>query len=136
MELEMVRRYLEIQQVRFSDRLRTETRIDPATLDALVPNFVLQPLVENAVLHGISSESSGDACTITISSVRQNGTLQLEVRDNGPGLNREHGDTDGIGISNTRERLDQLYGDKHSFEVRNAEGGGVSALIRLPWHTG
>lgn len=136
MELEMVRRYLEIQQVRFSDRLRTETRIDPATLDALVPSFVLQPLVENAVLHGISSESPGDGCTITISSVRQNGTLQLEVRDNGPGLKREHGDADGIGISNTRERLDQLYGDRHSFEVRNAEGGGVSALIRLPWHTG
>ena len=133
MELEMVRRYLEIQQVRFP--LRTETHIDPATLDALVPNLLLQPLVENAVVHGIDP-TSGEGCTITISSVRQNGTLQLEVHDDGPALSEGTGKSDGIGLSNTRARLDQMYGARHSFEVRNAEGGGVSATIRLPWHTG
>jgi len=132
-ELDTIRRYLEIQQVRFSDCLHTQLNVDPATLDALVPNLVLQPLVENAVVHGITPEASAEGCTITISSVRENGTLQLEVRDNGPGLASTK--TDGIGLSNTRARLEQLYGEKHSFEVKDAEGGGVRATILLPWHT-
>lgn len=132
-ELDTIRRYLDIQQVRFSDCLHTQINVDPATLDALVPNLVLQPLVENAVVHGITPKAPAEGCTITISSVRLNGTLQLEVRDNGPGLGSTT--ADGIGLSNTRARLQQLYGEKHSFEVKNAEGGGVRATILLPWHT-
>jgi two-component system, LytTR family, sensor kinase len=132
-ELDTIRWYLEIQQVRFSDCLHTQINVDPATLDALVPNLLLQPLVENAVVHGITPEAPVEGCTITISSVRENGTLQLEVRDNGPGLSSTQ--ADGIGLSNTRARLEQLYGEKHSFEVRDVEGGGVRATILLPWHT-
>lgn len=132
-EIDTIRRYLEIQQVRFSDCLHAHINIDPATLEALVPNLVLQPLVENAVIHGITPEAPAEGCTITISSSRQNGTLQLEVRNNGPGLASTK--TDGIGLSNTRARLEQLYGEKHSLEVKDAEGGGVRATILLPWHT-
>jgi signal transduction histidine kinase len=132
-ELDTIRRYLDIQQVRFSDCLHTRIIADPATLDALVPNLVLQPLVENAVVHGITPQSPAEGCTITISSLRQNGTLQLEIRDNGPGLPSTK--ADGIGLSNTRARLEQLYGEKHMFEVKDAEGGGVRATILLPWHT-
>jgi sensor histidine kinase YesM len=132
-EIDTVRRYVDIQQVRFSDRLRAQINVDPATLDVLVPNLLLQPLVENAVVHGITAESPAEGCTITISSMRQNGALQLEVRDNGPGLPSTK--ADGIGLSNTRARLEQLYGEKHSFEVKDAEGGGVRATILIPWHT-
>ena len=134
-ELDIVKRYLDIQQVRFSDCLHAEINVDPNTLDALVPNLVLQPLVENAIVHGINPVTPSDGCIITISSFRQNGTLQLEVRDNGPGVQVQSDRPDGIGLSNTRARLQQLYGEKHSFELRNIEGGGVKATIILPWHT-
>jgi sensor histidine kinase YesM len=129
-ELDTIKKYLDIQQIRFADSLHTQFVIDPATLDALVPNLLLQPLVENAVMHG---SPSVEGSTITISSARVNGTLTLEVLDNGPGLDATK--PEGIGLKNTRERLAHLYGNAQKFAIASMDSGGVRATISLPWHT-
>ncbi len=129
-ELNFLRRYLEIEQTRFRERLAVNMEISPETFDAQVPNLVLQPLVENAIRHGIEPYSK--AGLIQLRAARQNGTLEIEVRDNGggltPGKRRE-----GIGLSNTRARLKQLYGEKQSFDLSNAPEGGTVARITLPF---
>jgi two-component system, LytTR family, sensor kinase len=131
-ELDFLELYFDIQQMRFSDRLRVEMKIEPETLEARVPNLILQPLVENAVRHAVAPRIS--AGLIGVSARRENGSLQLRVYDDGPGLSGgwllEH--SKGIGLSNTRARLEQLYGPEHRFIVRNREEGGVEALISLP----
>jgi two-component system, LytTR family, sensor kinase len=134
-ELETVKKYLDIEQVRFADCLTTEFHVDPTTLDALVPNLILQPLVENAIRHGTTSNTITSGCHIAISSIRTNGTLKLEVRDNGSGLVEGMAQRKGIGLSNTKARLERLYGDRQELEISNAPGGGVLAKIQLPWHT-
>jgi len=129
-ELNFLRRYLEIEQTRFQERLAVNMEISPEALDAQVPNLVLQPLVENAIRHGIEPHSKPGL--IQLKAARQNGALEIEVRDNGgglpPGQRRE-----GIGLSNTRARLEQLYGDKQSFDLSNAPGGGTIARVMLPF---
>jgi two-component system, LytTR family, sensor kinase len=132
-ELDMVKRYLEIQQVRFSGTLQTEFAVEPSALDVLVPNFVLQPLVENAIVHGAPSAEGEAGRNIVVSAIRQNGTLMIEIRDNGPGL--DSAKPEGIGMKNTRDRLQHLYGDRQSFAVTNAVTGGVQATLSIPWHT-
>jgi hypothetical protein len=137
-ELKFVELYLDIQLVRFSDRLTVRTDIAPETLDALVPNMLLQPLVENAIRHGVSPcESPG---TISINAYRSGRMLHLEVSDDGPGLQSgwRIGESGGIGLANTVERLKRLYGADHRFELRSVEGvgSGVTASVVIPFHEG
>ncbi|HYX42287.1 MAG TPA: histidine kinase, partial [Pyrinomonadaceae bacterium] len=116
-ELEFLEKYLEIEQTRFHDRLSVHLEIDPASLDALLPNLLLQPLVENAIRHGISARPG--AGQIEICARRENGTLQLAVRDNGTGLPADWETCGqlGVGLANTRARLAQLYGARHTFTL-------------------
>lgn len=129
-ELDFLRAYLEIEQARFRDRLSVRMSIDPDTLDARVPNLLLQPLVENAIRHGIG-ERAGPG-SIDVSAGREDGRLRLEVRDDGGGLPAGGAVRERVGLGNTRARLRQLYGAEHRFEVRGAPGGGVSATVTLP----
>ena len=131
-ELNFIKLYLSIQQMRFPDRLQIDLDIDPATSKALVPNFVLQPLIENALRHGIGR--SAGAGSIGISSRRENGSLLITVSDNGAGLpNHWQLKTNcGIGLANTAARLQQLYGENHRFDIHNRDGGGVEIEIVIP----
>jgi two-component system LytT family sensor kinase len=131
-ELAFLRRYIEIMEIRFQGRLRVETNIDEAALDALVPNLVLQPIVENALEHGASR--AGGEGRIEISARRDGERILLAVRDNGPGL--KDGVESGVGLANTRARLAQLYGDAAALALSSPPGGGVLAEIELPFHTG
>jgi signal transduction histidine kinase len=131
-EIDFLSRYAEIEQTRFGDRLKIEMNIAPATLDSLVPNLVLQPLLENAIRHGI--EPHARAGRIEVHARREGEVLCLEVRDNGGGLSNG-ALIEGIGLSNTRSRLAQLYGERQSFKVENANKGGVMVRVELPFHT-
>src|SRR5215813_10477328 len=133
-ELEILERYLEIEQIRFQDRLTVRMQVDPETLDALVPQLFFQPLVENAVRHGIADRETGGE--IDIRAERQNGMVYLQVSDNGPGLTIPHGNfIEGVGLSNARSRIERLYGSDSRFEVRNAEEGGLIVAAAFPFHT-
>jgi LytS/YehU family sensor histidine kinase len=132
-EIEYLELYLAIEQVRFQDRLQVEFSVDPAVLDAAVPHMGLQPIVENAVRYGIGRSSAAGKIQIGVSRVDQ--TLEITVRDDGPGLppvNSAQGL--GIGLSNTRARLDQLYGASARLTVENGEQGGVVATMVVPYH--
>ena len=131
-ELEFIERYLAIEQVRFSDRLQVRFEIDPGVRNAAVPPFLLQPLVENAVRHGIAQRAEGGV--VRIAAKRDQSYLILAVRDNGPGLDLAADPSAGVGLSNTRARLSELYGDEGRLDVTNAPEGGVSATVRLPYH--
>jgi signal transduction histidine kinase len=131
-EIDFLTRYALIEQTRFGDRLKIEMNIAPETFDALVPNLVLQPLLENAVRHGI--EPHARAGRIEVKAQRDGETLRIEVRDNGGGL--ANGKiVEGVGLSNTRARLKQLYAERQSFELTNASNGGVAVHVTLPFHT-
>jgi LytS/YehU family sensor histidine kinase len=129
-ELEFLEQYLAIEQVRFSDRLRVRIELVPGVAGAAVPRFLLQPLVENAIRHGIARRA--DAGVIDISARRVGDELVLTVRDDGPGLPPEP-TKGGVGLSNTRARLAGLYGERATLEVANAEGAGVMVTVRLPY---
>jgi sensor histidine kinase YesM len=132
-ELEFLEKYLEIELMRFHDRLSVNMEISPDTLGASVPNMILQPLVENAIKHGIAPRSSGGH--IDIHTVRSNGHLEIEVSDDGLGV--PFGDLEnlpeGVGLTNTRRRLRHLYGDKHEFVLTSAEKGGLSINLTIPY---
>ena len=130
-ELESLQLYLSIEQVRFQDRLRVEISVEPAALDAAVPHLGLQPIVENAIRHGIGRRSA--AGRIEISASRVNGALEIQVRDDGPGLPPEGPGSGGIGLANTRARLQQLYGDAAKLTVENGAQGGAVATLTLPY---
>lgn len=130
-ELELVEKYLAIEHVRFGDRLKYQVDVPPDTHAALVPTFLLQPLVENAVRHGLEPQSG--AGLLTIRARREGGTLRLSVSDNGVGLKKDGARREGIGLSNTRARLRELYDGAASLELRNADG--VSVEITMPFHT-
>jgi two-component system, LytTR family, sensor kinase len=132
-ELDFIRQYIEIEQIRFTDRLSVQLNAAPETLDALLPNFILQPLVENAIRHGVAA--SGATGLLEINAARLDGHLKIEVRDNGPGLKNSNGENGGIGLANTRTRLQQLYGTAGHFELRNANGHGAVATLTIPFHT-
>ena len=133
-ELEFLRKYLEIEQMRFHDRLIVEMEISPETLDASVPNMILQPLVENAIKHGIAPRSVGGK--IQISAIRNNGSLELSVSDNGIGVPFKDLEnlSEGVGLSNTRRRLRHLYGDEHKFELANAAKSGLHVNLTIPFN--
>jgi two-component system, LytTR family, sensor kinase len=132
-ELEFLELYLDIQQMRFSDRLQIEMQIEPETLDALVPNLILQPLVENAIRHGTSRRAASG--TVGVCARRHNGSLKIQIYDDGPGLKRDDGAkaVEGVGLSNTRARLVQLYGERHQFTLLERESGGVEATFVIPF---
>lgn len=132
-ELEFIGRYLDIQRMRFPDRLSVDVDATPETLGALVPNLVLQPLVENALRHGIANRAA--AGTVTIRARVDGSWLRLSVLDDGPGLAAASpsGNGGGIGLTNTRARLEQLYGDEFHFEVGNRSTGGVETALAIPF---
>jgi sensor histidine kinase YesM len=130
-ELELVREYLAIEEVRFHDRLRPTVCAPPETLACLVPPLILQPLVENAVRHGVSAVSS--AGRVEVSATRDDTRLRLTVRDDGPGLSRATSRPgSGTGLRNTRERLAQLYGDDARLSIADAPEGGTIVTIDIP----
>ncbi len=132
-ELNFIKLYLSIQEMRFSDRLRLEFDIEPATAKAMVPNLILQPLTENALRHGIGrSAASG---VVGISSAIEDGNLRLTVYDNGAGLpdDWQLKGSAGIGLANTAARLQQLYDNNHQFDIRNRNGGGVEVVVVMPF---
>ncbi len=129
-EMEFLQGYLEIEKTRFQKRLAIETKIAPETLDAQVPNLILQPLVENAVRHGIEPRSVPGK--IEILAKKENGTLQIKITDDGRGLkNRDL--KEGIGLTNTRARLQQLYGEDFKFELGNSSGKGFVVNLVIPF---
>lgn len=130
-ELDVVERYLTIEQVRFQDRLRVEMDIAPDTAAALVPNFLLQPLVENALRHGLQPQSTPGL--LTLRARREGEQLRIEVADNGVGLQTEMPSREGIGLNNTRARLRELYGDRASLELHSENG--VQVIVTLPFRT-
>jgi two-component system LytT family sensor kinase len=132
-ELEFVEGYLEIEKVRFEDRLNVHQDIADDTLDAEVPHLLLQPLVENAVRHGIAKRSSRGE--LRIRSRCESDSLLLYVTDNGPGIveSTSSGQKSGLGLRATRERLQTLYGDRQSFSIQNLTEGGVEVCVRIPF---
>lgn len=142
-ELEFLERYLDIMQVRFQGRLEVDVQVESGLRDALVPNLILLPLVENAVKHGVSkTEGAG---RIEVRAGREGERLVLGVSDNGPGFTGkgEAGvkngagrlEAGGVGLRNTRARLEQLYGTDQRLTIRSAENRGTIAEIELPYHT-
>ncbi len=127
-ELRFIEQYLAIEQVRFSDRLQVRWTIEPAVRAALVPAFILQPLVENAVRHGMAKRS--EAGVIEVAAREASGDLVLSVRDNGPGFSPAP--EAGVGLANTRARLETLYGAAGQLQIEDAEGGGTRATVRFP----
>jgi two-component system, LytTR family, sensor kinase len=133
-ELEWLELYLKLQQIRFSDRLQVSIRAAPETLDALVPNLITQPLVENAIRHGLGPRAAPGS--VSLSAQRINARLELSVCDDGVGLPEgwHLASSKGVGLLNTKARLQQLYGPDFAFEVRNREQGGVEARLTIPLH--
>ena len=133
-EMEFARRYLTIQQARFSDRLRLDIEMPESLRDAAVPDLILQPLVENAVKHGIAKSKDGGVVRIVAAAAGD--VLDLSVSNDGPNLSDHWNAPDqSIGIANVCKRLRSLYGDASSFAIRNRHGGGVEVLIRIPHRT-
>ncbi len=134
-EIYFLDRYLLIERTRFGARLRIEKAIESAALDAFVPILILQPLVENAVKHGIEAQLAPGL--IRIAAARSGDTLLLQVNDNGRAAGLEESETlqEGVGLANTRARLKELYGSGAALDLRPGEGGGMCAMIRLPWRT-
>jgi len=130
-ELEIVENYLAIEQVRFVDRLRVEIKVEPSVLDSLVPCFLLQPIVENAIRHGIAHcESNG---LVQASARRDGNLLRLEVRDSGKILNGHGKPGNGIGLKNTRERLAHFYDKTYDMKAGPLESGGFEVAIAIPY---
>ena len=130
-ELEFLKCYLDIEHIRFQDRLTVEMDIDPQTLELMVPNLILQPIVENAVRHGVARQT--DSGHITIRAHQQSNRLIMQVEDNGPGLKMNpNGGLSGIGLSNTRARLEQFYGEDFSLQMANSTGRGATVTLNVP----
>jgi len=128
-ELDFLDAYLEIERVRFGDRLKVVLEIDPQALDAEVPSLILQPLVENAIRHGVASHIGPGL--VQLAATRRGETLLIEIRDNGPGMPTNA--REGIGLRNTHERLRATYGPHYSLEVRNQGESGVVVSCELPY---
>ncbi|PSQ81404.1 MAG: sensor histidine kinase [Bacteroidetes bacterium QS_1_63_11] len=140
-EIDLVERYLEIEEIRFEDRLRVEIDVDPDVSEVSVPYLLLQPLVENAVRHGIAPHAEAGVVRVAAHSttVRRQKGVELIVADSGPGFPEEPdtllAESEDVGLSNTKRRLDTLYGDAHTFELGTAAEGGARVTLRLPLTT-
>ncbi|HEV8158093.1 MAG TPA: histidine kinase [Pyrinomonadaceae bacterium] len=133
-EIEFARCYLEIEQVRFSDRLQVEFNVESASLTAQVPHLILQPLVENAIQHAIAPRASGGS--IKISAKKSGETIRVEIADSGEGIHTGRNVSNngqGVGLANVRSRLEQLYGANHKFELIDNPAGGLTAVIEIPF---
>src|SRR5438132_7348661 len=132
-EIEFLRTYLEIEQVRFGDRLTVAFEIEPTTLSAAVPHLILQPVVENAIQYAIAPRATPGR--IHIEAKRLNRLLRLEVKDNGPGIvsNGDLIEKQGVGLSNVRARLNQIYGSDFRFELMNSKDGGLTVVMEIPF---
>lgn len=132
-ELDLTERYLDIERVRFGERLRVSVNAAPDTLDACVPSLILQPLVENAIRHGIGSRIAGGSIALDVR--REDAQLFLQVADDGVGLSRTGppGQSAGLGLRNTRLRLEALYGAAGQLSLSERPGGGAVATLRLPF---
>ncbi|MDQ4122372.1 MAG: histidine kinase [Acidobacteriota bacterium] len=134
-EIDFLNRYLEIESIRFEDRLSVKTDIEPETLDACVPNLILQPIIENAIRHGISKQI--EPGVISIATRRIGEKLLIQIEDNGPGLNSRiktnNNGKGGIGLANTRARLLHLYGENHSLKISKSEPSGVRVSLEIPF---
>ncbi|HZS48857.1 MAG TPA: histidine kinase [Blastocatellia bacterium] len=134
-EMEFLSCYLDIERVRFGRRLTVNVNIEPDALDVSVPNLILQPIAENAIKHGIASQIAPGR--IDISARVSDHSLKIEVSDNGPGLRNNGTDPrEGMGLTNTRERLERLYGRDYKFEMDNGAEGGLSVKLQIPIQTG
>ena len=144
-EVETLKLYLEIERMRFEERLRTVFSIDPAAAEAVIPSFLLQPLVENAIKYAVSPQEEGARISLSAQLVGQR--LRLTVSDTGPGLRAKapratvpaamagasNTVSTGVGLANIRDRLAQAYGDDHLFEIRTPPEGGFTVVIELPY---
>jgi two-component system, LytTR family, sensor kinase len=135
-EVETLKLYLEIEKMRFEDRLRPHFRIEPDTIGARLPSLLLQPLIENAIKYAVTASESG--ADIWITANRQGQGVRIEVADNGSG---EGGDlaaspSTGVGLANIRDRLAQAYGPAHGFTTRENDKGGFSVILEIPYETG
>jgi two-component system, LytTR family, sensor kinase len=137
-EMEFLKCYLDIERVRFGRRLTTDIQVEPETLDVSVPNLILQPIVENAIRHGIAPRLAPG--NVSITARRENGHVQLQVKDDGPGLTLNGRPSayfkEGLGLSNTRARLERLYGTSYLFELANAPEGGLIVTLGIPFSAG
>lgn len=131
-EIDYMRLYLSIQQIRFQDRLRIEIDIQKELAEFEVPTFILQPLIENAITHGIAPYS--DAGLIRISATKTGKLIRICVTDDGPGITGPSGNTTGIGVKNTRNRLSQLYGKNQSLQIISNAVKGASSVIEIHTH--
>jgi LytS/YehU family sensor histidine kinase len=131
--LAVVGNYLAIEQVRFADRLQIQIDVDPRAVDGLVPCFLLQPIVENAIRHGIAScESEGK---VEASATRDGDLLHLLVRDTGAGRISAQPNGHGIGLKNTRERLAHFYPDGYQMQAQPLHSGGFEVAITIPYES-
>jgi two-component system, LytTR family, sensor kinase len=136
-ELDFLDLYLDIMRARFEERLAVSIDVEPDARSALVPQLLLQPLVENSIRHAVDPESG--AVDIAVRAWRENGKLIVRVSDGGPGLKNvtlpgSPAAGNGIGLANTRQRLAQLYGASHEFQLGAAEGGGLAVSLAIPFH--
>jgi sensor histidine kinase YesM len=135
-EVETLKLYLEIEKMRFEDRLRPHFRVEPDTIGARLPSLLLQPMIENAIKYAVTP--SEDGADIWITAVREGHAVRLEVADNGSGLGDDiaASPSTGVGLANIRDRLSQAYGAGHRFETRKNEKGGFSVILEIPYETG
>jgi two-component system LytT family sensor kinase len=135
-EVETLKLYLEIEKMRFEDRLRPHFRVDPETIGARLPSLLLQPLIENAIKYAVTPAENGADMWITAS--REGQAVRIEVADNGNGEGAEivASPSTGVGLANIRDRLAQAYGASHRFETRKNEKGGFSVIVEIPYETG
>lgn len=131
-DISMLRDYLEIERIRFGDQIDVKFEIPPSLHEAQIPTSILQPLVENAIKHGLRGRNARG--TVCVQAIQSNGRLVLEVSDNGHGKNANGAPGAGLGLRNTRERLEHHYGQHQSFELSFPDGGGAIARISLPLH--
>ena len=135
-EVETLKLYLEIEKMRFEDRLRPHFRVEPETIGARLPSLLLQPLIENAIKYAVTPAENGADIWITAS--REGQAVRIEVADNGNGDGAElaASPSTGVGLANIRDRLSQAYGGGHRFETRKNERGGFSVIVEIPYETG
>jgi len=138
-ELDFLEQYLDIERTRFGDRLTVDLDVDPETLDAWIPNLILQPLVENAIRHGVAPRA--EPGWIGVRTVLRDEELRVTVEDDGPGLPATAGAGSGnagpgVGLANCRARLRQLYGDRGRLDLGTAPAGGLQVALRIPFRDG
>jgi sensor histidine kinase YesM len=135
-EVETLKLYLEIEKMRFEDRLRPHFRVEPDTIGARLPSLLLQPLIENAIKYAVTPSENG--ADIWITAVREGQAVRIEVADNGnsDGAELTGSPSTGVGLANIRDRLSQAYGAAHRFETRKNERGGFSVILEIPFETG